>query len=235
MSAIIITGASSGIGKQTAICLKKSGFTVVGTYNNNEKSALAIEREYGIPFIKCDVTLAGDIEFLFKNVKKNYGIITAVVANAGVAIKQKPLIDVTEAEIDKVLSVNLKGTLLTNKTAVNYMLSSGGKIINVSSIFGLTGGSCEAVYSATKAGIIGLTKALADELSNSNVSVCCVLPSFVETAMTAHLSDEDKQDFVLSYCIDKIYSAEEIAVKICDVITAEEPVNGKIITLYNER
>lgn len=235
MSAIIVTGASSGIGKETAICLKKSGYTVVGTYNASEQSANLIKKEHGIPFFRCDVSCESDLVSLFNAVKKNYGSITAVVANAGVALCQKPLVDVCESEIDKVLSVNLKGTLLTNKTAVNFMLSNGGKIINVSSIFGLEGGSCEAVYSASKAGIIGLTKALADELSSSNISVCCVCPAFVETAMTAHLSESDKQGFLDLYGVDRVYSAQEIGGEICKLIITEEALNGKIFTLYNRR
>ena len=234
MSAIIVTGASSGIGKQTAIALKKSGFLVVGTFNTNENSATSITNEYGIPFIRCDITCNESLASLFESVKKSYGSITAVVANAGVALPQKPLIDVSEEEIDKVLSVNLKGAILTDKVAISYMLSNGGKIINVSSIFGIEGGSCEAVYSASKAGIIGLTKALADELSSSNVSVCSVCPAFVETPMTEHLSESDKVDFLQNYGVDKIYSAKDIADKICQILNANESVNGKIFKLYNE-
>ena len=234
MSAIIVTGASSGIGKQTAIKLKKSGFLVVGTYNSNESSAISIKSEYGIPFIRCDVSCNESLINLFETVKKDYGGITAVVANAGVAIPQKPLIDVNEDEIDKVLSVNLKGTLLTDKVAISYMLSNGGKIINVSSIFGIEGGSCEAVYSASKAGIIGLTKALADEISSSNVSVCCVCPAFVDTPMTEHLTESDKLDFLENYGVDKIYSAKDVASKICQILNSNEPTNGKIIKLYND-
>lgn len=231
MATVIITGASRGIGKATAIKLKKEGFFVVGTYNTAKGDAEVLQSNYGIPFIRCDVSRERDVENLFARVKKDYGDITAVIQNAGVATVQKPFVDVTDEEIDKLLAVNLKGTLLVNRHAVNAMLTSGGKIINVSSVFGLEGGSCEVIYSATKSGVIGLTRALSEELCESDISVCAVAFGLVDTDMNAHLTSEDKLAFVKDCGMDKIPTAEDASEEIYKILSSSG-INGKIFKVF---
>lgn len=232
MKTVIITGASSGIGLKTAIKFKSEGYNVVGSYLKNQTTAQKVEKEYGIPFLRCDVTREDDVDALFRFAEKRYGKVSLVIANAGVCLKQKPLIDVTAEEVERVISTNLKGAIYTNKRAVLSMLNSGGKIINVSSIFGLSGGSCEVVYSSTKAGVIGLTKSLADELSSSNIEVCAVAFGLVDTPMNAHLSNEDKLEFVKGCNLTKIPSAINASEELYKIATEKENLNGKIISVF---
>ncbi len=232
MKTAVITGASSGIGYAIAVKLKNQGYNVVGSYLSNEDSARRIEKEYDVPFIKCDVSDYKDVCALFTLAETKYGKVDFVIANAGIALPQKLLIDVSLEELERVVSVNLKGSLLTNKRAVLSMLNGGGKIVNVSSVFGLDGGSCEVVYSSTKAGIIGLTKSLADELSSSNIEVCCVCPGLIDTPMNAHLSSEDKLEFVRSCGLDKVPTANDVADVICNLLTQNESLSGKIIPIF---
>lgn len=231
MKTVIVTGASSGIGMATAIKLKSEGYIVMGTYLNGEDNAKNIQDKYGIPFVRCDVSVESDIENLFGLAEKTFGKVGAVVANAGIALKQKPLLDVSEEEIDSLLNVNLKGTLLTNKRAVLSMLNEGGVIINVSSIFGLYGGGCEVPYSATKAGIIGITNALAEELCNSNVSVCAVAPGLINTRMNAHLDQNAIEDFLVESGANRIGEPIDVANKIFEILSSSDNVNGKIFTV----
>lgn len=231
MSVIIVTGASRGIGRETVITLKNKAYNVVGTYLNSTESAKMIESEYKIPFIRCDVSSQSDVENLFDFAKRKYGKISAVISNAGIALNQKPFIDATSQEMDKLISVNLKGAMLVNKCAVLSMLSSGGKIINVSSVFALKGGACEVLYSAVKAGVIGLTKSLADELSYSDISVCAVAPGLIDTDMNAHLSKEDKEGFLQDCNLKKIATPLMVAEEICKILNSDD-INGKVYPLF---
>ncbi|MBQ3235182.1 MAG: SDR family oxidoreductase [Clostridia bacterium] len=231
MATVIITGASSGIGRETAIKLKNEGFLVVGTYNSSKDCAQLLNSQYNIPMIRCDVSVESDVIELFARVKRDFGRVSAVISNAGIALKQKPFIDVGVEEIDKLISVNLKGTMLVNKHAVNAMLLGGGKIINVSSVFGLEGGSCEALYSATKAGVIGLTRALSEELEGSDISVSAVAFGLVDTAMNAHLSSEDKLAFVKECGLESVPTAKDAGEELYKILLQSE-TNGKIFKIF---
>ena len=132
--------------------------------------------------------------------------------NAGVAPLQKVVQDVDENEFDRTLNVNLKGAFNCTKRAVDGMIAKGfGRIVNVSSIWGVVGGSCEAVYSMTKAGIIGFTKALAKELAPSGITVNAVAPGFIDTSMNAHLSEADVMAFEREIPLGRIGKPEEVA------------------------
>ncbi len=231
MATVIITGASSGIGEATALELKKQGCQVVGTFNHSVERADFLAKNFGIDMVKCDVSSESQVEDLFLYAEKKYGKVTAVISNAGVAITQKPIIDVSVSEIDSAISVNLKGTLLVNKRAVLSMLNGGGKIINISSVFGLEGGSCEVVYSATKSGVLGLTRALSEELSSSEISVCAVALGLIDTPMNSHLSQEDKLSFVKEYGLTKVPSSEQVAREILSILKLED-INGKVFKIF---
>ena len=231
MATVIITGASRGIGRETAIKLKKEGFLVVGTYNCSKESAEMMQTEYGIPMLKCDVSKESDVKELFATVKREYGKVSAVISNAGVSLIQKPFIDVSVDEIDYILSVNLKGTMLVNKYAVEAMLGGGGKIINVSSVFGLEGGSCEVLYSATKSGVIGLTRSLSEELEESDISVCAVAFGLVDTDMNSHLSQRDKIEFIKSCGLEKIPTAIDAGEELFKILVSDK-INGKIFKIF---
>ena len=232
MKTAIITGASSGIGYATAIKLKSEGYNVVSSYLSNEISAKQLEREYGIPCLRCDVSNESDVNALFDYAEKRYGKPSLVIANAGIALPQKLLVDVSACDIERVINVNLLGTLLTNKRAVSSMLDNGGRIINVSSIFGLSGGSCEVAYSATKAGILGVTESLSQELSFSQIEVLSVVLGLIDTPMNAHLSQNDKLEFVNSCGLKVIPTASDVASEIYKIASDKGNLNGKTIKLF---
>ena len=232
MKTVIITGASSGIGEKTAIKLKKAGFNVVGTYNLGYENAKLIENKYGVDFVKCDLEIPDSIDSVFDFAVKKYGKVDIVIANAGLALAQKLLIDCDKNEIERVIDVNVKGTIYTNRKALSLMLNGGGKIINVSSIFGLKGGSCEAVYSASKFAVIGLTQALAEEMQFSQVEVCAIALGLIDTPMNSHLSAEDKLEFVKDAGLNNLPTGDDVAEKIYEILTQHQSINGKIYKLF---
>lgn len=192
---VIITGASKGIGLATAELFGKNGWNVVINYNHTAEPALLLEqklRESGIGALafKADISKHDEVKALFKAAEKEFGQIHAVVCNAGIS-KQVLFTDLTDEDIENMLDVNLKGVIYCCQEAVKQMLHyHEGSIVNLSSIYGIGGGSCEVHYSAAKAGVIGLTKALAKELGPSNIRVNCVAPGAIETPMNAHLTSE---------------------------------------------
>ena len=192
---VIITGASKGIGFATAELFGKNGWNVVINYNKTAAPALELEKnlcESGVKAlaIKADVSNHDEVKEMFKKAEQKFGQIHSVVCNAGIS-KQALFTDLTDEDIDTMLDVNLKGIIYCCQEAVKHMLHyHEGSIVNISSIYGIGGGSCEVHYSAAKAGVIGLTKALAKELGPSNIRVNCVAPGAIETPMNSHLNEE---------------------------------------------
>ena len=232
MKTCIITGASRGIGKSLAITLKNKGYNVVGTYVNSQEIAKEITSEYGIDFHKCDVANDGDVCNLFSYVQARYGGVDLVISNAGIALSQKPFFDVALSDIEKVINVNLVGTMLVNKCAINAMLPRGGTIVNVSSIFGVTGGSCEAVYSASKSGVIGFTKSIAQELEDSKIKVCALTLGLIDTDMNSHLTESEKLEFVLECGLKSVPTAQDVADGVCEILQSGIK-NGEIYSLFH--
>ena len=186
MKTVLVTGGVRGIGLAVCEAFLKKGYRVCACYSKDEKSA-KIAREKGIETFLADVSKGEAVRALFQAVGK----VDILVNNAGVALF-KQIQDVTEEEVDTLLSVNLKGAILCASEASKGMLSRGeGLIINISSVWGEVGGSCESVYSATKAALIGFTKALAKEVGYGGVRVNCVSPGVIDTAMNARLSKEE--------------------------------------------
>ncbi len=223
---VIITGASRGIGFELAKKFKKYGYNVVGTYLSSESQATELKK-LNIDVLKADVSIFNEIEAVFSYAVDKYKKIDVVINNAGVALKQKFILDVTEDEFDKVLGVNLKGVFNTTKCAVNNMLSFGGKIINISSIFALKGGSCEAVYSASKAGVTAFSRAVAEELESSPLSVCTAVLGLVDTGMNGHLSRNEKLEFVRGCGLKNIATPVKVANKIFKIAKVKGD-NGKV-------
>ena len=173
MKKVLITGGATGIGKACALLFKKNGYDVFVTYN---KTPLDYE---GVNAVKCDLKSTNDIKSLFETV----GSVNVLVNNAGVSLV-KMINDVTESDYDEVASVNERAVYFCSKYAALEMIKKrSGAIINISSMWGQLGASCETLYSMTKAGVIGLTKALADELAPSEVTVNCVCPGIIDTRM----------------------------------------------------
>ncbi len=195
MDTVLITGASRGIGRETAILFARSGYNVLANYNNSKAQAeelLSILRSEGlsIEIFKADVSNRGEVDAMVDFCASRFGRIDVLVNNAGVS-EIKVFGDISERDWDRVVDVNLKGVFNCCQAVLPYMLrQKRGRIINVSSIWGLTGASCEVHYSAAKAGVIGLTRALAKELGPSNINVNCVAPGIIETEMNSGLGED---------------------------------------------
>lgn len=181
MKKVLITGGATGIGKATAQLFLEKGYDVYITYNKT------LPDYDGVTAIKCDLSNLEDIKNLFKN----FNSLDVLVNNAGVSII-KMINDITEEDYNKLMSVNSKAVYFCSKEAVSLMLKNhSGAIINISSMWGEVGASCETLYSMSKAGVIGLTKALAKELAPSGVTVNCVSPGIIDTRMNAEFSKEE--------------------------------------------
>ena len=185
---VLITGASRGIGKETAILFAKSGYNVIINYLNSESSAVALCKQLSLYkiksiAIKANVSDSTQVRKMVETAKNEFGKIDVLENNAGIA-QQKLFTDISEQDWDQMFNINIKGMYNCCKEVVPLMVhEKNGKIINVSSIWGITGASCEVHYSASKAAVIGFTKALAKELGPSNINVNCVAPGIIDTDM----------------------------------------------------
>ena len=212
----IITGSSKGIGAATAILFAQKGYNVVITYNESYESATLLARSlssngFSVTAQKLNVANRLEAELLVKETLYKYGSIDVLVNNAGVAY-QGLITQTDEVEYDRILNTNLKGTFNCCKAVTPVMVrQQSGKIINISSMWGETGASCEVAYSASKAGVIGLTKALAKELAPSSITVNAVTPGLIETAMNTNLTVEELNDFVESIPLGRMGTADEVA------------------------
>lgn len=197
MKKALITGGATGIGKATALLLQKNGYEVYITYNSTLP-------DYEVNKIKCDLKNLDDIKRVFDEV----GDIDLLVSNAGVSLI-KMINDVTPDDYEGVTAVNERAVYFASKHAALSMIKKhSGAIINISSIWGQCGASCETLYSMTKAGVIGLTKALAQELAPSSITVNCIAPGIIDTRMNDMF---DKQELIDEVPLGRLGTPEEIA------------------------
>ena len=216
MKTVIITGASRGIGAQTARLFAKNGYVTIINYNNSQDQAVALKQELEsqgccVDIFKADVSVFDECKNMIDYVIKKYKHIDVLVNNAGIA-QIKPLFDVSEQDFDKMMSVNFKSVFNTCKIVSDYMVSQkSGKIINVSSVWGEVGSSCETVYCASKAAVIGFTKALAKELGPSNINVNCVAPGFIQTDMNNDLQQQDVDQIVEETPLARVGTPSDVA------------------------
>ncbi len=212
MKTAIITGASRGIGRQTAIEFSKAGYRVIINYNRSESDALALKAELSHSHIfKADMKDNAQIKAMFDYVKSRFGGVDVLVNNAGVShIGVFQLM--SEEEIEALIKTNLTAAILCSKYAVEQMVSrKSGCIINISSMWGEVGASCEVVYSASKAGLIGLTKALAKEVGQSGIRVNSISPGVIDTDMNSSLDSQTLEDLKADIPLRRIGTPQEIA------------------------
>ncbi len=216
MKNVLITGASGGIGKAAALAFAEKGYGVALHYCGNEKSAR--ETEEAILFrggsagcFQADLSKEDEVEALFDQAEKQFGFFDVLVNNAGVDWKGL-LTDMSLAEWERLMGVNCTGMFLCSRRALPPMVrKKNGCIVNVSSIWGEVGASCEAAYSASKAAVIGLTKALAKEMGPSGIRVNCVSPGVIDTPMNGDLTKEDLSALEEETPLSRIGTPEEVA------------------------
>ena len=188
---VLITGGSRGIGAECVRRFSQEGHTVSFIYNKSDDRAGALSRETGATAVKVDVEDLNSLEMAVKAVAMKMGGVDVLVNNAGVALI-KLFSDVSNNELTHVINVNLTAAAVAAREASKRMVSEHfGRIINVGSVWGRVGASCEVAYSASKAGLEGLTKALAKELGPSGITVNCVEPGVIDTEMNSELGEED--------------------------------------------
>lgn len=212
MKTVLVTGASRGIGKAIATKFYENGYKVIINYNNSEKEALKLQSMLpGSDAVKADVSNEEDVKSMIETIVKKYGTIDVLVNNAGVA-QQKVFTDITTEEWNKIIGINLNSLYYTCKYAVPYMINrKQGKVINISSMWGITGASCEVHYSATKAAVIGFTKALAKELGPSGITVNAVAPGMIMTDMCSGFDEETINSVKEETPLGKTGTPEDVA------------------------
>ncbi len=227
MKTIVITGGVRGIGKDIALAFQKKGYRVCVTYSKDEESAKRMQ-EVGIEVYRADVCDEKQITDLFQKV----GRVDILVNNAGVSLI-KQIQDTSYEEYLKVMNINMGGVFLCTREAAKGMISQqSGLIVNISSVWGEVGGSCESVYSASKAAVLGFTKALAKELGYSKVRVNSVSPGVIDTPMNAHFSEEEMTAIQEEIPMGRIGKGADVAAAVLflaenDYITGIDlPVNG---------
>lgn len=212
----LVTGAGRGIGRAIAIALAKEGMNVVVNYNGSadkaEETAAAI-RELGVKAktVKCNVADFDECKKMIDEVIAEFGRIDVLVNNAGIT-RDGLLMKMSEDDFDSVININLKGAFNTTKHISKYLLKQkAGKIINISSVSGILGNAGQANYSASKAGIIGLTKSTARELASRGITCNAIAPGFVETDMTSAMNEQVIEKSIEMIPLKRIGKAEEIA------------------------
>ena len=213
----LITGGSRGIGEKIAERFAQAGYNLIINYVSNIENVEELEAKIKgnanieILFIQSDVTSFESCENMVNEAIRKFGHIDVLVNNAGIT-KDTLLMRMKEEDFDKVINVNLKGTYNVTKNVIPYMMKQKyGKIINISSVVGVSGNAGQANYAASKAGIIGFTKSVAKELASRNILANCVAPGFIKTDMTDVLSDSVKESINSQIPLKKMGTAEEVA------------------------
>lgn len=222
----LITGASRGIGAACARSLAARGDHVIINFYNTEQAALALAEELGGTAVKADVTDSEQVKQMFETVDK----LDVLVCNAGVSLL-KLLTDTKEREWRALMNVNLGGVINCCQAAIPKMVREKyGRIILVSSVWGITGASCEAVYAASKAALVGLTKSLAKELGPSGITVNCVAPGLIDTDMNAALDPAVKEELISSTPLGFMGKPEDVSALV-RFLTSDEArfITGQVI------
>lgn len=227
---ILVTGASRGIGRAIAKELSKDN-TVIANYNKSEEKAKELLLECSnIDIFKADVSNRAEVVTMVEYIINKYGHIDVLVNNAGID-NEKMFQDITDEDWDNVIKNNLYSVFCTTQEAVKYMLKQqSGCIINISSIYGINGGSCATAYSASKAGIDGITKSLAKELGPSNIRVNSIAPGWINTDMNSKYSKQDVMEFANETPLGKIGEGIDIA-RCVKWLVEDEFTTGQVISI----
>ncbi len=231
----LITGSSRGIGKQIAIKLAKNGYNIVVNYvNKNEEVEKTIEelKQFGVEILEAqgDISNYEQSEKIVNSTIEKFGQIDVLVNNAGIT-KDMLIMRMKKEDFTKVIDVNLVGTFNITKNVIPHMMKKRtGRIINISSVVGISGNAGQCNYAASKAGIIGFTKSLAKELASRNILVNAVAPGFIETNMTDVLQENVKEEIKKQIPLKRIGKAEDVANAVY-FLTSEESsyITGQVL------
>lgn len=231
----IVTGASRGIGREIAKSLAKQNIKVIANYNNSEEKAIELKKELEaegikIDIVKADVSQREEIRNLVKYVIEEYGKIDILINNAGIS-EYKLFTDETDEDWNRVINTNLYSAFATSQEVIpNMIKNKNGCIINISSVWGMVGASMEVLYSVSKAGIDGLTKALAKELGPSNIRVNAIAPGIVDTDMCKNFTKEELEDIKEEIPLERIGKVEDIS-KCINWLIDDNYTTGQIISI----
>lgn len=233
----LITGATRGIGKQIAIKLAKEGYDIAINYRKENEELANAKAEIEKNNVKC-LTVQGDVSN-FEDTKRfvdevinEFGAIDVLVNNAGIT-KDMLILRMQKEDFESVINVNLTGTFNVTKNVVPYMMKKRcGRIINISSVVGISGNAGQTNYSASKAGIIGFTKSLAKEVASRNILVNAVAPGFIETDMTSVLKDDVKAEIAKNIPLKRMGTAEDVA-NVVKFLASEDSsyITGQVINV----
>ena len=233
---VLVTGASRGIGKAIAVKFAAKGYHVAISCLHNEERLMEAKRDIEAFQAPC-IAFLGDMgdwdtcQAMFREVKEKFGPVDVLVNNAGISYVGL-LQDMKPEEWDRIIRTNLTSVFNCCRLAVPDMVSAKrGKIINISSVWGVAGASCEVAYSATKGGINALTRALAKELAPSNIQVNAIACGAIDTEMNSFLSEEEKESLMAEIPAGRMGQPDEVAALVLQLITGNEYLTGQVIQL----
>lgn len=232
---VLITGGSKGIGKEIAKQLSKKGYIVIANYNKSEKEILELKEELqknniSIDIFKADVSKREDAQKLVEYTLNKYRKIDVLINNAGIS-QFKEFTQITDEDWTNMINTNLNSVFyMTQEVSKNMIHNKNGCIINISSIWGLVGASCEVHYSVSKAGIDAMTKSLAKELGPSNIRVNSIAPGIINTNMNKNLSEQDIENIKQEIPLEKIGETIDIA-KCVEWLIEDNYTTGQIISI----
>ncbi len=233
----VVTGGTRGIGKQIILELAQNGYDIATNYrteNDDLKDLINQVEKIGVKIntYKCDVSNYENAEGFIKNVISDYGEIDVLVNNAGIT-KDGLLMRMKKEDFENVIDVNLVGTFNITRNVIPYMIKAKkGRIVNVSSVVGVSGNAGQTNYSASKAGIIGFTKSLAKEVASRNITVNAVAPGFIQTKMTDVLKEEVKDEILKQIPLKRFGTTDDVA-KVVKFLVSEDSayITGQVINI----
>lgn len=232
---VIVTGASRGIGRNIATTLAKKGYIVIANYNKSENKAIELQQNLkkeniNIDIFKADVSNRDEVKKLVQFVINKYKKIDCVINNAGID-QVKMFLDITDTDWNNMISNNLNSVFYMCQEVLPYMIhEKNGVIINISSIWGVTGASCESHYAVSKAGVDALTKSLAKEMGPSNIRINSIAPGFIDTEMNNNLNEEEKKEIKEEIPLQKIGKVEDVS-RTVEWIIEDEYITGQVISV----
>lgn len=228
---VLVTGASRGIGREIAKRLAKEGNKVIANYNKSEEQAKILQRENdNIEIYKADVSNREEVHEMVEYILKEHGKIDVLINNAGIS-ENKVFTDVTDEDWNKIINTDLYSVFCVTQEVLHSMIhNKKGCIINISSVWGMVGASCETIYSVAKAGIDGMTKSLAKELGPSNIRVNSIAPGIIDTDMNKNLTQDDIKIIEEEIPLGEIGKTIDIA-RCVDWLIQDEYTTGQIISV----